>query len=120
MCKTIPNIKPVLIVLAVILSTGCAGLREKSYHIISAVDAGQTSQFQHNCLGEANPVTRKILGAEPNTASTLAFFLARSAMFHYGEKRFTGRRWWSVVGWSLVAGNTYYVAQNSQNAAECN
>ena len=102
-----------------ILLSGCT-MDRQAFHVLNAADAYQTQTFRkHHCLVEGNPLTRNVLGENPEPASTALWFLGGSMLYEFSRDKYQDRAWWPYVSWFLVGSKAYIVSRNVELMKEC-
>lgn len=89
--------KPLAVLL--LLLTGCASVGEPVFQTVHLVDTIQTfhGAASDKCYGEADPVTRRLIGSEPSHAGVIAWGVGYAAL-HYGITR-----WLTETGHDRIA-----------------
>lgn len=97
--------------------SGCASMSDEdlAFHLTNSIDAYQTSRINdYDCIVEAAPFSRAILGANPSESETLVYFAAQSVLYQYLSDRYEGRKWWPVVQAFIRVDRTQVVRHTQQ------
>lgn len=123
--RVVPFVGAFLVVYLLLLLSGCSAMKprtagEWAFHTANAMDMLQTINHGSDpCYVETNHVTRSILGDNPGTGESIAFFLAVSAVHRAisWELQEQGVPNWVQRTWEAITfgPKAYVVYDNHQN-----
>lgn len=96
----------VLLILAMMPVGGCTMMqREVAWQGLHAIDAAQTERGAGSdaCYHEADPITRRLIGARPSPAGVAAWAAGEAALHYLITRALSAHApRWALIGWQSI------------------